>query len=84
MRRKVFWHHDAVEDLFELAVRNQKLARRVMIAIRAFGMGSRADIKKLADRDDQWRLRVGDWRIVMTLDGDKTEIDAIDNRRDAH
>lgn len=27
-----------------------------------------ADIKKLGARDDEWRLRVGRWRVIFTLD----------------
>lgn len=31
------------------------------------GMAS-ADLKKLAGRRDEWRLRVGRWRVLMRLD----------------
>ena len=58
--------------------------RRLIIAISAFGKGDGRDLRKLVDRSDQWRIRVGDWRVILTLVGDLALIDGIDNRRDAY
>jgi mRNA interferase RelE/StbE len=44
------------------------------------------DIKKLVGAHAQWRLRVGDWRIVYTHDAStgKYEVIGVSNRRDAY
>ena len=83
MKRTVTWSHEAVEDLFDLTVRDQKLARRIMITVRGFGMGQRTDLKKLSGQRT-WRLRAGDWRVILLLDGDEATVESIDNRRDAY
>ena len=50
-----------------------------------FGRDGHGDIKKLRGSDPpEWRLRAGDWRILMLLEGPKAYITAIDNRRDAY
>lgn len=83
MKRRIRWEHAAVEDLFGIAVRDDKLARRLMIAVRTFGSGQRVDIKKLGG-SDFWRRRAGDWRILLSLTGTEATIESIDNRREAY
>jgi hypothetical protein len=83
MRYDVFWRHAATEQLFELAVINAKQARRIMIAVRGFGMGQAGDLKKLTGKEE-WRLRVGDWRVSMLLSGGIAYINEVNNRRDAY
>jgi mRNA-degrading endonuclease RelE of RelBE toxin-antitoxin system len=69
LTRQVTWEHEAVEDLFEVFVRDARLARRLMIAVRSYRMGERIDYKKLQDRGSTWRIRVGDWRILLAVEG---------------
>ena len=83
MKYEVVWWHDATEQLFELAVTNAKQARRVMIAARGLRMGQRADMKKLEVRDE-WRMRVGDWRVILVLEGPRAYVTEVHNRRDAY
>lgn len=54
-----------------------------MIAVRAFEGGERTDFKNLTGLN-YWRIRVGDWRIVLSLSGAEAYIESIDNRRDAY
>jgi mRNA-degrading endonuclease RelE of RelBE toxin-antitoxin system len=46
-------------------------------------MGERVDLKRLAGVDGAWRIRVGEWRILLTLSGDQAVIERVENRRDA-
>ena len=55
-----------------------------MIAVRSYRMGERVDYKKLQDRGDTWRVRLGDWRILLAVDGQRAVVEAIENRRDAY
>ena len=84
MRRDVTWEHHAVEQFFEIATRDPKLAQRLLVTIRNYETGQRVDYKKLSGRDDTWRLRTGDWRILLVVDGDEAVVQKIDNRRDAY
>jgi mRNA interferase RelE/StbE len=34
----------------------------------------RGDVRKFQGRDDEWRLRVGDWRIRFTRDQDTGDV----------
>jgi mRNA-degrading endonuclease RelE of RelBE toxin-antitoxin system len=52
--------------------------------MQGFARGERVDIKKLSGRDEAWRIRVGDWRLFLTLDGRDAVVDSLDNRRDAY
>ena len=83
MRREVFWHHSATEAIVQLAARNAKQATRILIAVREFGSGSRGDLKKLAGSDD-WRLRVGDWRVILQFINDRAFVSEVSDRQDAY
>jgi mRNA-degrading endonuclease RelE of RelBE toxin-antitoxin system len=84
VRRTVLWEHPAVEDLFELMAKESRQARKVMIAVRSFGMGESSDFRKLSDGSERWRLRTGDWRIFLRLESEFAYIAQVKNRRDAY
>lgn len=84
MKRELRWEHEAIEQFFEIAVRDSKLARRVLIAVRGYRMGQRVDLKKLGGRSGSWRIRVGDWRILLVVEGEEAIVESIDNRRAAY
>jgi mRNA-degrading endonuclease RelE of RelBE toxin-antitoxin system len=84
MTRTILWSQSAVEHLVEIAIRDLKLARRIMITIRGFGTAERVDLKKLAGVDGAWRIRVGDWRVLLTMNGDQAVIERVENRRDVY
>ena len=54
-----------------------------MLVLRDFGQNSRGDVKKLQGSTD-WRLRVGDWRIFLKLDGEVAWVLGISDRQDAY
>lgn len=56
----------AQKDLAEL---EKKAQRRIKAALdRLLIYPQAADLKKLKGSRDMWRLRVGDWRIILRLD----------------
>ena len=59
---------------------------RIVGAIERHAATGAGDVKRLRGRDDGWRLRVGDWRVLHQYRfGDKTvEIARIVHRRDAY
>jgi len=64
--------------------REPKLSRRLLVAVRDYRNGNRVDLRKLQGRDDTWRVRAGDWRVLITVVGSEAVVESIDNRRDAY
>lgn len=64
--------------------RDRRQGRRIFVAMRDFARNGRGDVKKLQGANNQWRLRVGDWRIVFTEEGETYLAVRVDNRRDAY
>lgn len=83
MRREVLWYQAAVEQIVHLSARNSKQATRIILALRDFGNSSRGDLKKLAG-SDEWRLRSGDWRIFLKIEGDVAWVFGLSDRKDAY
>jgi mRNA-degrading endonuclease RelE of RelBE toxin-antitoxin system len=81
---EVLWLQGAVDELFKLAARDIRQARRTLTTVRSFGRDGRGDLKKLHAKDSEWRLRAGDWRVFLVLEGSRTYITRVDNRRDAY
>ena len=42
--------------------------RRIFEALDLYVTGRRGDAQKLTGRGDQWRLRVGNWRVIFRPD----------------
>jgi mRNA-degrading endonuclease RelE of RelBE toxin-antitoxin system len=83
MKYQVLWRHFATEQLLELALLNPKQARRIGVVVRGMQIGQFGDIKKLSGAEE-WRVRVGEWRVIRLLDGDVVYINEVNNRRDAY
>jgi hypothetical protein len=66
VRWVVRWDDDAVGDLLSIATSNRGDARRIRQRIIALALTGEGDVKKLKDRDNEWRLRAGDWRVFFT------------------
>ena len=84
MKWTVHWSHDAVRQLIEIALRDGRLAKRIVSVVSTLSRGQSVDRKKLKGDTSEWRLRSGDWRILMTLSGEHAYVDSVDNRRDAY
>jgi len=83
MKREIYWYHSAVELVLQLSARNSRQATRIALAPRNFGASGTADIKKL-EGSDRWRLRAGDWRIFLRLDGPEAWVVGLSDRQDAY
>jgi hypothetical protein len=68
LSREVYWYQEGVDQITLWAARNHRQANRILVALRDFGRTNRGDLKKLQGAE-LWRLRVGDWRIAMRLEG---------------
>lgn len=85
MSLAVRWDPDARDVLRELARRNARLAQQIRRRVLSYAETSRGDVKKLRGAREQWRLRVGNWRVIFTFDppGFMTVL-AVVPRRDAY
>ena len=64
MNRQLRWNRQAEADFARLPGRQQD---RVLAALERLADAGQGDIKKLRGRQDQWRLRVGDWRAIISF-----------------
>lgn len=86
MKRRVIWELPAVEQLLVLAKTGREVSLRIVSTVRRYAVGDGGDVKKLQGRPGEWRLRVGDRRVIFTADPalNAADILAILNRRDAY
>ena len=82
---RLLWERAAFFDLTQLEADDPRLAAHLQEAIEAYAETRRGQVRRLAGRDE-WRLRVGDWRILFVTEagGEAIVVKAIDNRRDAY
>ena len=53
-------------------------------ALLALENGLKGDIKKLTDHWPEYRLRMGNWRALFEIEGDKIVVYRIRHRREAY
>ena len=63
MTWEVEWSRPAQRDLRRL---DQNTAQRIADAVDNFAATGHGDVRPLKGRERQWRLRVGDWRVIFT------------------
>lgn len=63
---QIEWRNKARKQLKKL--RNTEAVQRILAAIEDFADGKPCDLKRLTDHTYSHRLRVGDYRILMTVD----------------
>jgi len=61
----VEWRPDAKRDLRRL---DAPVVLRITRAMERYAATGHGDVKELQGRVDEWRLRVGDWRVLFRLD----------------
>ena len=71
----------AVKDLDAL---DKATARRVLEKIRGLGNNLAGDVKRLTDFTPEYRLRVGDYRVLFEIEGDRVIIYRIKHRGRAY
>lgn len=47
---------------------DRQIAKRIRDRVLRFAETGQADIKRLQGHEQEWRLRVGDWRVRLTFD----------------
>jgi len=86
LSRRLSWDRRALADLGALGSRDRQLARRIRAAIEQYAEDDLGDVRKLSGSTDEYRLRVGDWRVVFRLEdgGRAMAVSRVLNRRDAY
>ena len=86
MSRRVHWDLRARADLQALRRIDPGTAGRVGTAVARFAADGQGDVKKLRGGSREFRLRVGDWRVLFTIDADDGTVlvARVLNRRDAY
>jgi len=71
MSWNVDWSRPAQRDMRRL---DHDIARRIVEAVDHFAETGHGDVRPLRGRERQWRLRVGDWRVMFTYVPETTTI----------
>ena len=62
----------------EIKALEQTVRNRVLTAIRSLtGMPRPAGCRKLVGAQNRWRVRIGDWRVIYTINDDNHAIEII-------
>lgn len=71
----------AVKDLEAL---DRSVARRILGKIRDLESGLAGDMKRLTNFTPEYRLRVGDYRVLFEIEGDRVIIYRVKHRSQAY
>ena len=81
MPREIEIRNKAEKDLRAIPKRD---GERIAKAIMALQSGLAGDVKRLTNFAPEYRLRVGDWRVLFEIEADKITIYRILHRREAY
>lgn len=81
MKYKVEIKPRAIKDCRHI---DKKLARVIFSKIEALSNNLQGDVKKLVNFTPEYRLRVGDYRILFETEGDKIIIYRVRHRKEAY
>jgi mRNA interferase RelE/StbE len=68
----------------QLRALSKEHRRRIGARLEALQSGFDGDVKKLAARTQEYRLRVGGFRVLFMLEGDLISVYAVKDRKDAY
>ncbi len=71
----------ALKDLRRL---DKQIRKRVVDRIEAMTKELKGDVKKLTDHSPQYRLRIGDFRVLFDIEGNTIFVQRVLNRREAY
>jgi mRNA interferase RelE/StbE len=71
----------ALKDLRKL---DKQISKRIVDKIEALADDLNGDVKKLTDHSPQYRLRIGDFRVLFDIDQGTILIQPVMNRREAY
>ena len=74
----------SAEAIEQLRVLPKDQRRRVGEKLDALQNDLRGDVKKLAGQEGKYRLRVGSFRVLFTLEKDLLFVHVVKNRKDAY
>jgi len=81
MKYRIEFKPRATKDLRAI---NADDARRVLAKVRAMENDIAGDIKRLTDFEPQYRLRVGNYRVLFNVENNSIIIYRIKHRREAY
>jgi mRNA interferase RelE/StbE len=81
MRYEIDLKPDAQKDLSRLS---RDVARRITRKIEAMSNNLAGDVKRLVHFTPGWRLRVGDWRVLFEVVGNRVVIWQVVHRSKAY
>jgi len=81
MKYQTFLKPKAIKDLKKVSKED---AKKITAKITEMENGLQGDVKKLTKHTPEYRLRVGDWRILFEIDINKIVIYKIKQRKDAY
>jgi mRNA interferase RelE/StbE len=81
MKYKVYFKAKAIKDLSKISKND---AKKIIAKIEEMENDLQGDVKKLTNHTPEYRLRVGDWRILFETKIDKIIIYKIKHRKDAY
>jgi mRNA interferase RelE/StbE len=86
LNRREEWHRRARDDIQAIARHDAGTARRIAEAVARYVEADQGDVRKLVGQGGLCRLRLGDWRVLFTLEdsGRTVLVHRILNRRDAY
>lgn len=67
--KKIVWSEPARADVRRL---DRETAMRVLTALHRFAKTGSGDVKRLKGQGEEFRLRVGDWRVRFTQEPEDT------------
>lgn len=71
----------SLKDLRQL---DKRLSKRIVDRIEMMTDDLRGDVKKLTDHSPQYRLRIGDYRVLFDIEDQVIVIHRIRNRREVY
>ena len=86
MNRRVIWSDRALDDLGLVARQDRRTAQWISDTIDQLADQNIGDVKKLAGAAGEYRLRVGNWRLLFSFEdgGSTLLVRRVLNRRDAY
>ena len=81
---EVVWQNGAIKDLLTLSRADSRQATRVFDALIQYERTGGGDIRALTGRPGEYRMRVGNWRVLFRIDGDWAVVTRVVLRRDAY
>jgi len=79
--KRIVFSDEAKSDIRAIP---QQLAMNVLAAIHRYAETGAGRVKMLQDSEGDRRLRMGDYRVRFTEDGEEMRIHTVKNRKDAY